>query len=62
MEFGQRPPRELLDLLNVLGRLILLEPKQADLLARIADAELITAEKLASAGVLAEAGGTETPG
>ena len=53
---------DLLDLLNLLGRLVLLEPKQADLLTRVADAELITAEKLALAGVLAEADGTETPG
>ena len=34
---------DLLDLLNVLGRLIALEPKQADLLTRICDGPLIHA-------------------
>jgi predicted helicase len=37
---------DLLDLLNVLGRLIVLEPKQADLLARICDGPLIHAEDI----------------
>ena len=43
---------DLLNLLNVLGRLVQLEPKQADLLERIAASELITAEQLRQAGVL----------
>jgi hypothetical protein len=37
---------DLLDLLNVLGRLIALEPKQADLLTRICDGPLIHAEDI----------------
>lgn len=37
---------DLLDLLNVLGRLIALEPQQADLLARICDGPLIHAEDI----------------
>jgi hypothetical protein len=37
---------DLLDLLNVLGRLIALEPKQADLLARICDGPLIHSEDI----------------
>jgi len=37
---------DLLDLLNVLGRLIELEPAQADLLARISDGPLLTADDL----------------
>ena len=41
---------DLLDLLNVLGRLIALEPKQADLLERICASKLITAEEFRSAG------------
>jgi hypothetical protein len=45
---------DLLDLLNVLGRLVLLEPKQADLLARIATSQLITAADLGLAGILDE--------
>jgi len=43
---------DLLDLLNVLGRLIALEPAQADLLERICAAHLITREELESAGAL----------
>jgi hypothetical protein len=37
---------DLLDLLNVLGRLVALEPKQADLLVRICDGPLIHAEDI----------------
>jgi hypothetical protein len=43
---------DLLDLLNVLGRLIALEPKQADLLNRICAGPLRTAEELRIAGAL----------
>lgn len=46
---------DLLDLLNVLGRLIALEPKQADLLGRICAGRLRTAEELREAGALADA-------
>jgi len=41
---------DLLDLLNVLGRLIALEPRQADLLQRICDGPLLSAEALRNAG------------
>ncbi|WP_244499737.1 type ISP restriction/modification enzyme [Tardiphaga robiniae] len=41
---------DLLDLLNVLGRLIALEPKQADLLERICSSKLITADEFREAG------------
>lgn len=44
---------DLIDLLNVLGRLILIEPKQADLLDRICKGPLITVERLREAGVIA---------
>jgi hypothetical protein len=44
---------DLLDLLNVLGRLIALEPKQADLLARICDNPLLSADELRNAGAFA---------
>jgi hypothetical protein len=44
---------DLLDLLNVLGRLIALEPKQADLLERICAGPLRTADELREAGALA---------
>jgi hypothetical protein len=44
---------DLLDLLNVLGRLIALEPKQADLLNRICDNPLLSVEELRNAGALA---------
>jgi hypothetical protein len=44
---------DLLDLLNVLGRLIALEPKQADLLDRICAGPLRSAEELGAAGALA---------
>jgi hypothetical protein len=44
---------DLLDLLNVLGRLIALEPKQADLLERICAGPLRHADELRDAGVFA---------
>jgi hypothetical protein len=44
---------DLLDLLNVLGRLVALEPAQADLLDRICQSELRTADELHGAGALA---------
>jgi hypothetical protein len=44
---------DLLDLLNVLGRLIELEPKQADLLSRICAGPLRSADELREAGALA---------
>ena len=44
---------DLLDLLNVLGRLIALEPKQADLLSRICDNPLLSVEELRNAGAFA---------
>ena len=47
---------DLLDLLNVLGRLIALEPKQADLLNRICGGPLRTAEELRNAGAFATNG------
>ena len=43
---------DLLDLLHVLGRLIALEPKQADLLKRICDNPLLSADVLRNAGAL----------
>jgi hypothetical protein len=46
---------DLLDLLNVLGRLVALEPAQADLLARICDGPLLTVEALREAGAFSEA-------
>ena len=45
---------DLLDLLHVLGRLIALEPAQADLLARVCDSPLLSADELREAGALAE--------
>ena len=50
---------DLLDLLNVLGRLIALEPKQADLLTRICDGPLIHAEDIHE--LLAETAPVENP-
>jgi len=38
--------KDLLDLLNVLGRLVALEPRQADLLTRICDGPLIHASDI----------------
>lgn len=46
---------DLLDLLNVLGRLIALEPRQADLLGRICDNPLLSAEELRNAGAFTHA-------
>jgi hypothetical protein len=43
---------DLIDLLHVLGRLIALEPAQADLLSRICDGALLNAETLRDAGAL----------
>ncbi len=43
---------DLLDLLNVLGRLIALEPKQADLMNRICAGPLRSTEELGAAGAL----------
>ena len=48
---------DLLDLLHVLGRLIALEPRQADLLERICAGKLWKAEELREAGALAHAEG-----
>lgn len=45
---------DLLDLLNVLGRLVLLEPRQADLLDRIVAGELVTARQLNMANAAAD--------
>jgi hypothetical protein len=44
---------DLLNLLHVLGRLIALEPRQADLLSRICDSRLVTADELRDAGAFA---------
>jgi hypothetical protein len=46
---------DLLDLLHVLGRLVMLEPKQADLLNRICAGPLRSAEELRAAGAFAAA-------
>jgi hypothetical protein len=46
---------DLIDLLNVLGRLLALEPKQADLLDRICAGRLRSAEELRDAGALTHA-------
>jgi len=45
---------ELLNVLHVLGRLVALEPRQADLLDRICAGPTISVEELRAAGVLAE--------
>jgi hypothetical protein len=45
---------DLLDLLNVLGRVAALEPKQADLLNRICDGPLISIADLQEAGIVAK--------
>jgi hypothetical protein len=44
---------DLIDLLHVIGRLIALEPAQADLLSRICDNPLLSVEELRNAGALA---------
>ena len=41
---------ELLNVLHVLGRLVVLEPRQADLLTRICDGALLSADHLQSEG------------
>jgi len=51
---------DLLDLLNVLGRLIALEPRQADLLDRICGGRLRSAEELRDVGALTQV--DEKPG
>ncbi len=52
---------DLLDLLNVLGRLVALEPTQADLLNRICAGSLLSEDVLRAAGVLAQkTGSTKT--
>lgn len=48
---------ELLNVLHVLGRLVALEARQADLLNRICEGALITAAQLATAGALESPGG-----
>ncbi len=48
---------DLLDLLNVLGRLVALEPAQADLLVRICDGPLVEPAKLQQAGLWDSAAG-----
>ncbi len=51
---------DLLDLLHVLGRLVALEPTQADLLGRICEGQLIEPARLIAAGLReAEAGGED---
>jgi hypothetical protein len=45
---------DLIDLLNVLGRLIALEPAQADLLDRICGGQLVSDETLRTAGIFGE--------
>jgi hypothetical protein len=51
---------DLLDLLNVLGSLIALEPKQADLLARICAGQLRNADELRDAGAFTHSDETPT--
>jgi hypothetical protein len=46
---------DLIDLLHVLGRLIALQPRQADLLDRICNNPLLSADELHNAGALAHA-------
>jgi len=48
---------DLIDLLHVLGRLVLLEPRQADLLDRICAGPLLTEEALRQAGAFEIASG-----
>ena len=50
---------DLLDLLNVLGRLVKLEPEQADLLGRICAGPLISAAALLEAGAIVPKAGSE---
>src|SRR5829696_1602841 len=51
---------DLIDLLNVLGRLIALEPRQAGLLSRICAARLLSPDDLREAGALPSAEEDET--
>ena len=51
---------DLLDLLNVLGRVIALHDRQADLLTRICDGPLIALEDLQEAGIVAKPENAET--
>ena len=53
---------DLLDLLHVLGRLIVLEPRQADLLEQICAGKLHKADELREAGALAHAEGETASG
>jgi hypothetical protein len=50
---------DLIDLLNVLGRLVKLEPAQADLLERICAGPLLSVETLRAAGAIVPRAGTE---
>jgi hypothetical protein len=50
---------DLLDLLHVLGRLVAIEPAQADLLDRICSRKLLSADTLRDAGVLSESDGED---
>ncbi|HUE12450.1 MAG TPA: type ISP restriction/modification enzyme, partial [Steroidobacteraceae bacterium] len=52
---------DLLDLLNVLGRLVALEPRQADLLNRICDNPLLSADELRNAGAFTHSEGAPKP-
>ena len=51
---------ELLNVLHVLGRLVALEPRQADLLTRICDGTLLSAEHLRSEGAFDAPNGGRT--
>ncbi len=51
---------DLLDLLNVLGRVIALHERQADLLTRICDGPLIALEDLQEAGIVAKSENAES--
>lgn len=53
---------ELLNVIHVLGRLVLLEPQQAELLKRICDGPLLTAEQLRTAGAFDAPGGGRSAG
>jgi hypothetical protein len=53
--------RDLIDLLNVLGRLVALEPRQAELLDRILAGELIHEDELREAGALRQRVGEAVP-
>jgi hypothetical protein len=52
---------DLIDLLHVLGRLVALEPAQADLLDRICKSDLLTTDMLLEAGVLADGEVNDSP-